>query len=246
MTYEPKPGSQFQPVTPLSPSDCVPATCALGVDRASVGAIRVTHKEIRAASTDQYKGMTFTDAAAATYKVTKVKGEPRFGLSRAEVNALVRGGHALSIGINCAVTVNTKYRTNLYTGLHAVFMQSYYSSDDTYKIEDPGTTAAGYLYWPATLLYKAAESFTGGHGINVIVWPDTEGTTKLGATAGKVRAAPTVTAPVKASIVLGKAYTVVSSLNGGTWHTKDGKAADGWWKIKWGTGFAYSVGERLA
>lgn len=242
MPYEPVKNGQIDG-TPLDESNCVPATCVMGADRASVGAVRPKTAAIRKASGDTYRGITFTDAAAATARVCGVKGVPRFGLSRNDVRALLLGGHALTVGINCAVTRYTQYRTNYYTGFHAVFANSLV--DQTVTVEDPGTTAAGYLRWPLDLLYRAAESFTGGRGINVIAWPDTEGVTKVAVMKGRVRATASAQSKDLGPVVLGRAYSAVTTVTGGDWKRADGTTARGWWKVKRGTGYGFIRGECL-
>lgn len=237
--YVPLSGSQFKPLTTFSSVDCVPQTCAEAADRASVGAMRTTHAAIRNASTDRSGGMTYGDAVKATEKVTGIKGEPRYSLSRDEVRKLCKAGHALTVSIDCSVTVNTKYATNRYTGGHSVFANSYAALDDTFMVQDPGTTSAGYLRWPAALLLAAAEKRTNGHGVNTIVWPDTEGRSWKAVMTGRIRATPETDGKDLGKIVLGTTYRGGRTENGGTWTRKDGTTADGWVHVqyaasKWG------------
>ena len=244
MPYQPVKNPQMDG-TAFAASNCVPATCVMGVDRATVGTRRPSTAAIRKASGDTSGGLLFTDAARATEQLTGVKGIPRFGLSRNDVRALLLGGHALTVGINCAVTRYTKYRTNYYTGFHAVYANSLY--EQTAKVEDPGTTAAGYLDWPLDLLYRAAESFTGGRGINVIVWPDTEGVTKVAVKTGRIRGTASTQGPDLGPIVSGKSYTALTTVTGGQWWSARRNAyANGWWKVKVGTKFGFIRGEALA
>lgn len=244
MPYQPAKNGQIDG-SPLDESNCVPATCVMGVDRATVGTKRPTTAAIRKASGDTSGGLLFTDAARATEAVTGVKGTVRLGISRNDVRALLLGGHALTVGINCAVTRWTAYRTNYYTGFHAVFANSLY--EQTATVEDPGTTSAGYLYWPLDLLYRAAESFTGNGGINVIVWPDTEGVTKVAVKTGRIRGTASTEGPDLGPIVLGKAYTAVTTVTGGSWWSARRKAyANGWWRVAVGTGYGFIRGEALA
>ncbi len=237
MTYRPAQGGQFQPPTTFSKDDCVPATCALGADRATVGAIRKTHADIRRASGDTEGGITYRDAVQATEKATGVIGTERLGISSADLLALLKAGHAVTISIDTHATAGTKYATNHFLGGHSVYANSYTATSNTVPVEDPGTTAAGYLDWPWALLIKAALLRTGNRGINVIVWPDTEGVSKVATGVYKIRSAPsTATGKQLALTVKGKAYWCSKTVNGGPWQRADGTTANGWWYILYAPG----------
>jgi hypothetical protein len=222
-------------------NNCVPATCVMAADRATVGRKRVTTRQIRAASGISGRGLTYAEAVAATKKVTGVQGEPRYGITRADLHNLVVAGHAVTLSIDCSVTRYTAYRTNTFAGSHSVYVNSYHSS--TYRIEDPGTTSAGYLDWPADLVYRAAEARTMGHGINVIVWPDTEGEKRKAIAPGRFRATPSLTGVDKGPIDVGYIYYVGATTNGGAWKRSDGGISNGWHRISTG---AFVPGKGLA
>jgi hypothetical protein len=225
--------------------NCVLATCTDLIDRCTVGALRVIAPTLRKLSgVTEHRGVSYLEAVNAVSKATggRVKLAARYGNSRQEVHDLAVAGIPFGISILASVTRYTPYRTGTFTGGHTVYVNNH-NSDGTYKVEDPGT-GTGYLNWPADLLYRAAEA-RGGGLINVLVGRDTEGVTRVGATAGKIRAKPDVKAAIKASIVIGKSYNSTRTLNGGTWHTASGRASTGWYEIRYGTGLAYTVGERL-
>ena len=251
MAYEPAKNSQIDG-SPFSIVNCVPATCVMGADRASVGAQRARTAAIRDESGDESGGMSYADAADATAKVTGIRGQPRYSISRLDLRKLIKAGHAVTISIDASVTVTTPFATNRYTGGHSVFVNSgsfpegvQGSGLDTFRIDDPGTTSAGYLTWPAKLLYAAAEKRTNGHGINVIVWPDTENVVRTAVMTGRIRETASTTAKALGPIKIGDAHTVVGTVRGGRWKREDGTFARGWHKVKHGTVFAFIRGEAL-
>jgi hypothetical protein len=244
MVYEPDKnpqidGSEFAIV------NCVPATCVMGADRASVGAKRPKTAAIRNASSDTSGGMLYGDAVDATAAVTGIRGRARYGISRADLRALVKAGHAVTISIACSVTLGTPFATNRYTGGHSVFVNSFDATHAEFMVEDPGTTAAGYLRWPEALLFAAAEKRTNGHGINVIVWPDTDGVTRTAVMTGRIRAKASTEAEDLGRIKLGDTFTVVTTVNGGPWKRANGTTAHGWHRVKVGTDFGFIRGEAL-
>lgn len=176
MSYVPLARSQFQPHTATSPDDCVPAACAEAVDRVTVGAIRVTHVDIRRASAKPFGGrLSYSEGVNATMAVTGVQGDVRLGVSPADVKKLLIGGSALTISMDASVTHGTACGTYDFLGDHSEFINSYDPVNDTFHLDDPGTTPIGFHDCPAALILRAALERSGQRGVNVIVWPDTEG-----------------------------------------------------------------------
>lgn len=235
MTYVPQPQAQFVPRTASSPDDCVPATCAIAADRATVGAVHVNHAVIRAATGQARGGVPYPAAVLATSTATGVVGQVRYGISPSDLKALLAGGRACTVSIDTHATANTPYRTNAFLGGHSVFANRYYSSTDAVAVEDPGTTQVGFLNWPFSLLVKAALLRTGNHGINVIVWPDTEGVTWLAKQARSVHPKPTYAASAGKPFAVtrpGTAYVGGSTTNGETYTLHSGGTANGWVQVK--------------
>ena len=170
-----------------------------------------------------------------------------FPVGRNTVRDTIAGGSACGVIIDCAITRPTTRRTNFYTGLHQVFVSEYAwwgkegetcecekrtkTAHAEFRVEDPGTTSVGYLWWSAELVYKAAESATaksGTTGIWILVAPDTEEVMRKCVAAGKARRKPEVTSPATRQLVVGTLYNVVRTLNGGPWKRDDGTLGTGW------------------
>lgn len=251
MSYRPKPQAQFRPSTSTSGRDCVAASTALLIDRATVGAIHTDHAVIRKRSgAPATRGLYNSEAtkAAATFGVTLT---PYSGLSRNALRDLVASGRACGVSISCAVTRNTSRRTNSYTGPHRITAVAYswwdkgtvcncnrQTKDEhgEFTVEDPGTTSVGYQQWSAVLVYRAAEAHDRTGKISVLAAPDTEGRSWKAVMPGKVRKSPRTDAPALADIQTGKTYPGGRTDNGGDWVRKDGTEGDGWIHVRLGSG----------
>lgn len=243
MTYQPPPQRQYGPLTSQSAYDCVPTTCAMGADRATVAAIHTDHAHIRVASGITGRGLSYEEAVAATKKVTGVTGVVRYGISAADLKSLLVGGHAVTISIDTHATANTAYRTNAFLGNHSIFGNAYYSTNDAVNVKDPGTSAS-YLNWPFALVVKAALLRTRNHGINVIVWPDTEGVRWTAHKARQMRSDPSYTSGTGlGSLVVGRTYAGGRTQNGDNYTLPTGRVANGWVHVNDGKRWSWCIGE---
>jgi hypothetical protein len=242
--------------------NCVLASATDLMCRASVGYWRVAASKLRTITRDTSGGVTFEQAAAATKTATngEVILDPRYGLIRSEMKNLIDAGRACAVSISCWVTRYTSRRTNTFTGSHAVYVNDYAWRTTTcfcekdkpgldhgeYLIDDPGTTAAGYMWWSAELVYKAAEA-NGGGRISVMVCRDTEGVWRKARKNGTIRSSTSTTSKKTGSITQGQSYFVALTLEGGDWvsDTDDGLRND-WHRVKFGDGkYGYTKGENL-
>lgn len=219
-------GSRFQQ------QNCVAATCTDLIDRATVGRLRIGAPKIRTASGDFSGGLSYSTAATAVAKATggQVQLDVRFGLDRNQTRDIVASGRAIGISIDCSVTRYTAYRTNYFTGGHTVYVNAYRvnaSGHAEFMVEDPGTSSVGYLWWPADLLYRAAEKRGGGR-INILAGRDTEAVKRKAIAAGTLRATPSTSGASKGAITVGYVYFVARTVNGGTWKRPDGSSSNGW------------------
>ncbi len=230
-------------------ANCVLATCTDLIDRATVGRLRIAAPVLRRASGDTSGGVGYSTAAATVTKATggQVVFEPRYQLTRSQVRDLVVAGRAIGISIDASETRYTPYRTGTFTGGHTVYVNHYHwdatQQRAEYTVEDPGTTAAGYLDWPADLLYRAAEKRGGGR-INVLVSRDTEGTWRTCREAAGVHAFASSSSTKKGTTIVTHKYAVLDTSNGGEWPRTDG-VSNGWHRIKYGTGAGFVRGEAL-
>lgn len=251
----PAKNGQYAPSTSSSSKDCIPATTAMLVERATAGRYRPTHVQIRKLSGAPYtRGLYMGEAAkaAATYGVAL---NANLGLTRTQARDIIGNGRGAGVSIDCSVTVNTSRRTNSYTGGHMVYVHSQQNwpggarcsceKQSTYThgeflVEDPGTTTAGYLWWSADLLYRAAEKRGGGR-INMLIAPDTESVSWVCIAGTRVRSEPSFqSGTTLTTLVAGPAkHTGGRTQNGGEWARADGSKADQWVHIqlksgKWG------------
>ncbi len=234
MTYRPLAQGQFQPVTPRSMDDCVPTCCAMGADRATVGAKVVNHQVIRNADpTPAAGGMSYQDAVVATQRATGVLGEVRFFVPPTDAWALLVAGHALTVSIDTHATAGTKFATGNFLGGHSVFANEA-QSNGIVVVKDPGRTTSPFEAWPWALLVKAAMLRSGQRGMNLIVWPDTEGVVRTAVTAVQLHSGPARSKPVIKTLPKGSRPLVTSTFNGGFWPNLTGGSSDGWHRVPGG------------
>jgi hypothetical protein len=229
--------------------NCVCASVTELMDLSSVGRIRIPAYEVRRASQDTSGGVELSTASVTSAVLSKNQATltSMYALTRAEFKDVIRSGHHAGIIIDCSITVGTKFRTNYYTGNHAVVVaaNSYRAEDDTFAVEDPGTVKAGWLRWPAKLLMHAAEAAGGGF-IYILRTKDTEAVTRTVRIKARLRANPDITSTSKGIVNPGQKFWVHNTLNGGPWRRPDGTVARGWHRVKVGTtGVAYLKGEAL-
>lgn len=256
MPFAPTPNPQMDNTT-YARYNCVLASSVMLIDRATVSAKRPRTSSLRYHSkVTALRGVTYGEAAVAA-KVFGVTLEPRYGLSRESVKNLVDGGRAIGISIDTSVTRYTSRRTGTFVGGHTIYVNDYRwvtsgcrcerntSIDHAeYQCEDPGTTSAGYLWWSASLLYRAAEK-RGGGKINVLVSRDTEGVSRVAVMSGGIRAASTSTAAKIKSISVGTSYAVTYTVTGGTWRRSNGTYGNGWHHVSVSGPDGYIRGEAL-
>jgi hypothetical protein len=240
-------GSAFQQ------ANCVPSTGTMLMDRASAAKWRVAAPKLRTMSGDTSGGLTYSQIAPVVAKATANEVVPTvITTDRAGLKALIVAGHGAGVSILCSVTVNTPYHTGSYTGGHSIYVNAWrYNATldrDEFLVEDPGrgtsTNPLGPVWWPAWLLYKAAEARSGGTAIFALLGRDTEGVTRTATIAGSVRTSPAVAASRKGTLVVGRTYTVTATANGGAW-TIAGRTGKAWQKVKWGTGSGWVAGMEL-
>jgi hypothetical protein len=233
-------------------ANCVPSTGTMLMDRASVAKWRVPAPTLRTMSGDTSGGMSYSQIAPVVAKATANEVVPTVVTTdRAGLKALIAAGHGAGVSILCSVTINTPYHTGSYTGGHSIYVNAWrYNASlgrDEFLVEDPGrgtsTNPLGPVWWPAWLLYKAAEARSAG-SIVILLGRDTEGVTRTATIAGSVRISATVTASKKGTLAVGTKYTVLATGNGGAW-TISGRTGKGLQQVKWGTGSGWVAGLEL-
>lgn len=217
---------------PFSSVNCGPSVAEDLLLLTSVGALNISAARIRVATGDMSGGIeggllakTMTKLAP-NYPMTYFNAGTRQNLSTL---LLFR---SVGIIINCKVTVKTKHRTNSFTGLHWVCVAGATLKDGTYKVEDPGTTYAGWQRWPKELLFDAAEAVG---GFFVLQAPATENIDKDAAAEGvRVFTEPDRDSKVVKRLAKGQTVHVIKTTKGGPWKARDGRIVHGWHQIKAG------------
>jgi hypothetical protein len=212
----------------------------MGADRATVGAKVVDHSTIRALF-PYPGGMSYQDGVSATRIATGVQGEARFFVPPTSAWDLLVAGHALTVSIDTHATAGTKWATNHFLGGHSVFANHVLRVNQTVVVKDPGRTTSPFEAWPWDLLVKAAELRSGQRGMNLIVWPDTEGVTRHGV-SGQFYAQPNGASAKRGNVPPGAPVNVVGTTNGGVW-PRPGGTSNGWHKTDKGV---WAPGKGLA
>lgn len=252
MRYVSDPISQFDGST-FQSENCVPTAAAVLADIATVGRIRLSGADVRRASgINAHRGLYQGEAADAVVALTHggvilesqlLEGD---GSQRSRLQNRVVAGQPVGVVIDTHVTADTDFRTGgatyTFRGLHEIVVASFRLTDThaEFYVFDPGRVGRSWTWWPAGLLYRAAEQ-GGAGGIWVFSARDTEGVTRQARAKGFIRATPALTAPSKGRVVVGRRYFVQATTRGGAWPRGAGKAF-GWHKVA--TGFIR--GDRLA
>jgi hypothetical protein len=225
----------------------------MAMDRDSVGWWRIPAWKLRQLSGDTSGGVDYGTAATTVSKATYGQVSPivAYGRAPGDLQTLASAGHAGGISISAAVTVNTPYHTGSFTGGHTIYWGAYrlYSGQNQIAILDPGISNSAVVWWPLSLLLKAAEARTGNGTINLLIFRDTESVIRWPRYAGPVYSAPSVTSS-KYGTPLNTASdaTVLLTQNGGSWTVTAANrtvSGSGWHKIKYGTGSGFVTGGAL-
>jgi hypothetical protein len=243
------------------PYCCVPTSASMACDAATGGKKRPAVEALRKATTVAHPyGISYSAIAHATAAVANVPSEARYGLSRSQVVALASSGRPFCISIDCSVTVNTVRRTGSFTGGHTIYgpprNYSVWPGGETcacnkrttqrhseFRMQDPGTYSVGFVQWSAELLFRAAESRTGGNGINVLVFPDTTEVYRKVVEAHWVREKPTTESKRLRRVEVGdRPRHVDKFVTGEAWFRADGGRSTAWAEL---AGGGYSRGDHL-
>ncbi len=250
---------QFVPYTATSSKDCVAAVAAHGLERATVGATRLNHADIRRASgAPATRGLYLYEAARAALELTGIELEVALYVTRNTARDTVAGGSACGITIHTAETRYTTRRTNYYVGPHEIIALAYTwwpkgevcgcerktaEAHAEFTVYDPGITTVPPRQWSANLVYRAAERLTGAGNINLLVFPDTEGRSWKALAKVEIRSQPSYSTGRKVgTTVVGKAYPGGRTEKGGRWQRANGTYANGWVRIKTDTGWEWIKG----
>jgi hypothetical protein len=239
---------------------CVPTASSMAIDCSTAGVKRPGVEALRKATGIPHPyGISYTWMAGATIEVSNIKADARYGLSRAQVVDLAVSGRPFCISIDCRVTRYTARRTGTFTGGHTVFSpaRSYsvqpggevcacekrlVTKHSEFKIQDPGTYSVGFQQWSASLLFAAAESRTGGNGINVLVFPDTCDVYRKVTEAHWIRERPTTDSKALRRVDLGARPRHVTEIVKGEAFSVNGHTSTAWYRLAAG---GYTRGDHL-
>lgn len=238
MPYRPGKQSQFEPLTDTSKRDCIPATVAYLVERATVGRIASNHKIIRDQATKAgyptTAGLTLTAGALAAKALYSIDIEVRRHVSASVLFQTVELGQAVGVTVQCPPWVI--FPGSTYSGAHEVYLNSAThwpkgetcscekhssAAHDELTVEDPGSVSAGYRQVSLDLVMRAANGVTGGLGANLLIAPDTEGVKRRAITSAYIRVSPDRAAKALGRLVINRDYYVPTTANGAGgegWH----------------------------
>lgn len=228
---------------PFSSANCGPAVTSELISLATVDAEKIGAVKIRVASKDTSGGIEGALLAKTANQLTNYLYP--FVYTPIADWALVRGlleHQSMGFIINCAKTVNTKYRTGSFRGLHWLTVAGGSIKDGTVKYEDPGTTSVGWQRIPLQLLREASD-FGGRHWI--IQTPPTEDVAKHATGAVAVRAKADTESKRIGRLAKGDEVHVRKTMKSGPWLRADGTKAHGWHVIDWKGGKGFVKGEGL-
>ncbi len=236
-------GSRYQT------QNCVAATTVEVIDLGSVGRFRLTASAIRQTSGDTSGGLEYSIAKAAGNELTdnQVPLTVQMVDDWAEAKDILARSSA-GLLIDCSKTIRTPFRTNYFTGLHSVSAAAGSQRDGTIKVEDPGTTVAGWKRWPLTLLRDASlvrDPYTGQRHRWLLVAPPSEDVNKNARIRVGVRLEPDRNSRRLGVLQKGDRIHVRATTTGGDWRRANGTTAHGWHVVDWRGGRAYCKGEGL-
>jgi hypothetical protein len=225
-------------------ANCGPSVTSELISLCTVDALRIGAQKIRDASGDRFGGIEGSLLAQTANKLTGYlyPFNYRIYADWADVRALL-DHQSVAIVIDAGVTVNTKYRTNSFTGNHWLTIAGGSIKDGTVKYEDPGTTQAGWQRIPLQLLREASD-FSGNHWL--LLSPATEDTKKNATRHVAVRNEPDRAGRRLGGLDKGDEVHVRRTTRGGGWPRADGTTGHGWHVIdfKGGKGFVRGDGLR--
>lgn len=220
-------------------ANCVPSTGTDLEDTSSLGYWRTPAPKLRSLSGQPSGGLSYDTLIAAVKKATtgEVVLTRLYGVPVSTLDDLVAAPRAIGISIDCSVTIHTPFHTGSFTGGHTVglYGRRFYNGQKQGLIGDPGRgTSSNKLpkvWWPWSLILKAALSRTGGNGINVVYTRDLEGVTVKAKAPGNIRSGASTTSADLGNVTVGATYAVAATLHGGKWTTVDGHSGYGWARL---------------
>jgi hypothetical protein len=221
------------------------------LDLSSCGRIRWESHLCRRQTGDTSGGVEggVLSAAAASYTGQQYLISYRNVQDRKEVIDLSEERN-LGIIINCAKTVNTKYRTNGFTGLHWATWAARSAKEKngliTVRREDPGTTYAGWGRIPRNLLLDAAFAVR-ENGYWLLVGPKVcNVNVRVRVDKVVLRERPSRDAQVVSRYERGDILRALHTTTGGGWRRPNGRTvARGWWAIEQNGKKVFAMGKDL-
>lgn len=222
--------------------NCVAAcTSELG-DCDSLGYWNVRPSTIRKLTGDTSGGLSYDDSIAALKAATGIGLKVLYWVSESALDDAIDSPRVAAISIDCSVTRYTPFRTGTYTGRHNVVVGgkryvtvtrsdgSTYSQKQAY-VMDPGRTDAVWVWWPWSLLIKAAKASTGNGTIHLYYTRDFTNVKRTVESDGAIRTSTSVTATKVGTVRKGEIYTVLTTAKGGEWGSGTTHPGNGWSKI---------------
>lgn len=227
--------------------NCVLASTSELGDCSSLGFWRISPARLRSLSGDYVGGVTYDDAKKTLANATN--GEVNLTIvywapensSESTLDNILSARRVTGISIDAGVTRYTPFRTGTFTGGHTVVVGSkrnaYVYINDKRVLQkqalvmDPGHGTAKWVWWPWSLLIKAAKARTGGNMIHVIYTRDLTNVNRLVKSTGAVRTEPRMRATKVGEVTKGEIVRVITTVRGGTWEYGTHHRGIGWAKL---------------
>lgn len=227
--------------------NCVLATTSVLGDTSTLGFHRITPARLRVLSGDTLGGVTYTTAAKTILgatnnevKLTVLYWAPQ-NSTESTLDDILDARRATALSIDCSVTRYTPFRTGTFTGGHTItvgakrYVTITRSDGSTYRqkqayVMDSGHSTAKWVWWPWSLLIKAAKARTGNNTIHVMYTRDVTNVTRVAASDGPIRSSATIANNKVGMVYKGKSYVVLDTVKGSAW-TVDGRTGTGWSKL---------------
>jgi hypothetical protein len=233
--------------------NCVAAQARTLIDTASCGYWRPSTASLRAAAgTDPYQGITYDaiDRAAASRTNGEVNFTVRYWASASLLEDLIDQGRKVAISIYTGVTRPYEdYRTGTFVGRHCVGVYAkriarwrtpdgLWHSQRQGLVMDPGHSTARFVWWPWSLILRAATASTGNGTIHVYYTANLKSSRRTMRADSALRYSPSLSAAKTGTALRGSTVDLIQTGKGGAW-TYGTHAGTGWVKTgvhRWAPG----------
>lgn len=243
--------------------NCVESFGTLAMDCASMGFWRISASTLHAKWGMGAVGMPYDKLVeiVATQTNGEVKLTRLYWMPVEDLDTLLKAPRVVGISILTSVTAGTPYATGTFIGRHCVSIVDtrtyrWVDSNDVahaqlqYLVGDPGKSTTEFVWWPATLLRRAAAASTGKVGqVHVMYTQDLEAVTFRARSSTPMYVTTDTTSAHSGTVSAGSNEFVIKTVKGKTWTVISGgktHKGNGWAQTRNAAGHvAWLPGGRL-